>query len=295
MRILIIGIFFTLSLLGCRSDNKSDKNENNLESDNDLSSSQLIKINDRLFSIPAPVQVSFLVKEGNIPFNKSLLSSTSKVNTYTTNFKKALNIGIYGANLGYLNTYEQFPDGAIYFAAVKQLGDELGINSYFDKAMLKRIENNSNNKDSLIYIMSNLYQEIDGFLINNERNIVGILVLAGGWVESLYFMTQTLKQEKSELLINRIGEQKNPLDNLIALLRPYYGTQSDELNFFIQELINLAVLYDGVEIKYLHQEPKVNVEQRLTIINTVSKTMISDYQLNAITDSIAQIRQAIVD
>jgi hypothetical protein len=179
-------------LLSLSCGDSEDEQANNQIDSSFLQNPTIVKINNRLFSIPSPFQVAILVKDNKVAFNKELLNPVQNQINYSTTFKQALNLGVYGADLSYLNIYEQLPDAAGYFAVIKVLSKELGILSTLDENTIKRIEDNSNNKDSLLYILSTIYRDADAYLFNSNRNEVGLLIIAGGWVESLYIMTQTL-------------------------------------------------------------------------------------------------------
>jgi hypothetical protein len=288
-------LIMTGLVLGSCNEEGNDNNASNKIDSTLLKDPTIVKINNRLFSIPSPFQVAMLVKDLKVPFNKELLNSVQNQSNYSTTFQQALNLGVYGADLSYLNIYEQLPDAAGYFAVIKVLSKELGILSTLDEKTLKRIEENNNNKDSLLYILSTVYRDADAYLFNNNRNEVGLLVLAGGWVESLYIMTQTLKQENNQEIINRIGDQKHPLNNLIELNRPYYGKLSEEFDTFLEELVDLATIFDGVVIEYSYEKPTVDEKNKLTIVNSKSKTIITEYQLQKITEMIEKIRTKIVE
>lgn len=293
--IILIFIFIgSLIFSNCNNDEEDDSQNDTIDSA-ELQNPTLVKINDRLFSIPSPFQVALLVKDNNVPFDKNLLNPVQNQVNYSTNYKQALNLGIYGADLSYLNIYEQLPDAASYFAVVKVLSKELGISSTLDEKVIKRIEDNNNNKDSLLYILSTIYRDADSYLFNNDRNEIGLLILAGGWIESLYIMTKILHVKNNQEILSRVGEQKHPLDNLIELMRPYYGNISDEFDVFLEELVELAAIFDGVVIEYTYSEPIVNKVQKLTTITSSSKTIINEYQIQKITEMVDSIRKKIVN
>jgi len=276
------------------TNNNEEETSNKIDSTL-LKNPSIVKINNRLFSIPSPFQVAMVVKDNKVPFNKDLLNLVQNQSNYSTTFKQALNLGVYGADLSYLNIYEQLPDAAGYFAIIKVLSKELGILTTLDEETLKKIEESSNNKDSLMRTMSNIYREADVYLFNNNRNEVGLLILAGGWVESLYIMTQTLSKYNNQEIINRIGDQKYPLDNLIELNRPYYGKISDEFDAFLEELVDMASIFDGVSIEYTYEAPIIDEAKKLTIVNSKSKTIINEYQIQKITEMTAKIRKSIIE
>ncbi len=295
VKVLLFIFVALLSFSNCNNDEEQDNKGNNIDTV-DLKNPKIIKINNRLFSVPSPYQVAVLVKKNNVPYDKNLLNPVQNQANYATNFKQALNLGVYGADLSYLNIYEQLPDAASYFAVVKVLSKELNILSTLDDKIMKRIEANSNNKDSLMYIMSTVFRDADAYLFNSGQNEIGVLVIAGGWIESLYIMTKILQQtNNNEDILRRIGEQKYPLDNLIELMRPYYNNISDEYDNFLLQLVDLASVFDGVAIEYTYSKPITDVENKTTTITSTTKTVINEYQIQKITEMVDSIRTGIVN
>ncbi|MBI5538723.1 MAG: hypothetical protein HY951_01590 [Bacteroidia bacterium] len=288
-------IFMVFAINGCNSNGNSEESiEENIESKIDSTSSTLIKFDNTLFSIPSPYEVAFLIKNSKADFDKNLLNPYNKSHNYTSSYQKALNLGIYGANLGYLNVFEQNSEAIQYFSVIKILSQELGIENAFDKQTVNRIEGNLGNKDSLMFIISNSYRKADQYLKDNNRNDVGVLVLAGGWLESTYMMTELAKTNKSKEILTRIGEQKHPLDNLIKILSPFYN-QSKEYGELIDALIDLAYDFDGIDINYTYAAPTVDVKNKLTVINSKSELIMTDQQIKTISEKITAIRKKIVE
>jgi hypothetical protein len=290
-----IAVFLLMALIiigySCKNDNKNADNKQVTDLDEEFKTSGgLIKLNDRLFSIPAPMQISKMVKEAGIAYNRNYLNPTESLSKYSSTFKQALNLGVYGADLGYLNTYDQLPDAAMYFGVVKVLSKELGILASINQDMISRFEANKENRDSVMSIVSSMYRDADSYLMNNERNEIGIIILAGGWIESLHFLTKIASESKSDLIINRIAEQKYPLDNLIELMRPYYGKQSDEFDELLAALVDLATIFDGITVSYTYEEPVTYAEKKLTVINSTTKAIIQDVHLDMITKQLQLIR-----
>lgn len=256
----------------------------------------LVKFNDRLFNVPSPIQLAGVIQKVQLPYNKELLNSVSKYQNYTTTFKQALNLGIYGANLGYINVFEQLPDAAAYFGAIRALSKELGIMNTFNEETMKRIERNNGNKDSLLYIASIMYRESDQYLMDAERNEVGALILAGGWVESLYLLThiQLAKDMKPEIK-DLIGQQKSALNNLIDILRPHYGKISNEYDSFLENLSELAAIFDDIKVKYTFKSAKTDDAKKLTIVDSQTETIIDSQHIETISRKIEKLRNDITE
>jgi hypothetical protein len=60
------------------------------------------------------------------------------------------------------------------------MANDLNLSSAFSEGLIKRIENNMGKQDSLLYILSNTYRDVDVYLKENQRQREGVLVLAGG-------------------------------------------------------------------------------------------------------------------
>jgi hypothetical protein len=262
----------------------------------DPNKSALLKINNRLFNVPSPLQLAGILKNTNTPFNKELLSDVSLRQNYTTSFKQALNTGVYGADLGYINVYEQLPDAAAYFGAIRALTSELGILNSFSERTMQRIERNNGDKDSLLYIASLIYRESDYYLMNSDRNEISALIIAGGWVESLYLIVNAGKDGAlTPSLKELIGEQKHPLNNLIELLRPYYGKLGNVgYDTFLENLSDLAGIFDEINVKYIFSNAQTDVNKKLTVIDSKTETVLEDSQLKIIRDKVTKLRNEII-
>lgn len=286
----LMGALFILTLTSCGGKKSNEKTDQDLSID---SSSLILKYDNTLFALPSPYQASAIIKSNSLPFNTELANPTSRVSTYNSNFKKGFNLGVYGTDLSYFNIYDKSQECITYFAAVKRLTDELGISSYFDENFFKKIEKNIGNQDSLLFLTSYTYRNADMFLKRDDRSEISAMVLAGGWVESLYLLTQVATTTKNREIINRIGEQKYPLDNLIDILSPHYYV-SPEYSELVDNLVDLAYEFDGIIFNYYYKPPKVDPANKLIIINSESQVVLSEYQLEVITKKLKAIRDKAV-
>lgn len=255
-------------------------------------STQLMEIEGKMFSFPSPVQTAFLIKEVGSNYDAAVLNDPASVNKYATSFSKSMNLGIYGADLGYVTIYEQTQDAISYLKAVKMLANDLGVAGAFDMALLERFEKNIGNKDSLLVLVGDAFRASDAYLKNNERSDVGALVLAGGWIESLYFTTMEAEKSGNKAIIDRIGAQKNTCKNLVSLLMPYYN--KEEYTAFIDQLMELNDVFSGIESVYTYKEPTVDAANNKTIVNSTTEIRVSPEQLKDITAKVKNIRSGLI-
>ncbi|MCC6837899.1 MAG: hypothetical protein IT234_05105 [Bacteroidia bacterium] len=258
----------------------------------DSTQTTILNVSGEIFSIPSPIQTAFLIKNSGATYSKEVLNPANKSSQYSTNFSKALNLGIYGADLGYVTIYDQTQDAIGYLNAAKKLADELGVSGAFDAQTIDRFQKNLGNKDSMLVLVGVAYRSSDSYLKNNDRNDVSGLVLAGGWLESLYFATNVYKTKPNEDVKRRIAEQKSSLQSLIKLLTQYYS--QPEYTEFIDNLNDLSTVFDGVEFKYTYEKPTTDAEKKMTTINSKSEVNITPEQIESISQKVKSIRTAIV-
>lgn len=291
---VIIALIVALPIIsGCGSRSNKEQSSDLKEKLLPDTVSMLVKFDNSLFPLPSPYQAATLLKTKNIPFDESIASPLDNYQHFSTAFKKALNLGIYGTDLSYLNIYDRTPESISYLSVIKSLSDQLGISASFDQSFFSSVEKNINNKDSLLVILSKTYRKTDSYLRVNDRKNIGSLILAGGWVESLYILTKIGKGTNDREIINRIGEQKHPLDNLIEILTPYYY-KSQEFSTLIDGLIDLAYEFDGVIYTYSYKEPKIDADKKIIFINSESRVVMSEYHLETVSKKIEAIRNQII-
>ncbi|MBL4577579.1 MAG: hypothetical protein JKX74_03845 [Flavobacteriales bacterium] len=290
---------FLFCLAACSPDGDKEVAVENIEKETDSMEDmkslgeEIQKSGKVFYTIPSPLELTSIIKKAGAKYDKSVLNSVKNISNYVTQTSMALNLGVYGADLSYASIFEQTQETMHYFAAAKKLADALGITSAFGENTITRIQNNLNNRDSLVSIISDSYWETDAYLKENRRSSTSGLVIAGGWLEGLYISTKlAAKTENNTEIVTRIGEQKLTLTNLTAMLKNFQDPEVEEV---VNDLIELQEVFAPVEITYSRKPPTTNSETKVTTLNTTSTISISDEQLLAISEKIDAIRTKIVN
>ena len=281
-----------LSITSCGGDSEKEKKDEIKSHVLDANSSINTEFEGKLFSIPSPIETAILIKSASSNYNGKMLNSASRVGDYASTYQRALNLGVYGADLGYATLYGQNKESLNYLNALEKLGDGLGISSAFDANFAKRFEANSANKDSLLVIVQDAYRVGDNFLKKNQQKDVSSLILTGGWIESMYFATELNKLGRNEAIINRVGDQKQSLETIILLMEEFNknGTNDD----LIKDLKVLKEYFDNIKVTYSYVEPMTNAAKHLTVLNHHSSVAASDEVIGQITTKIKEIRTKII-
>lgn len=179
---------------------------------------------ETFFQVPSPGEMLTFIKTigGNNNKNTSFLNSPDNQKNYTDAKQKALNFGVYSCDLSYCSIFEIGSEALKYFKVVKQLGDQIGVSGAIQPDVLKRLEGNLSNPDSLAVITDDIYFSSFETLESGQQGPTLALVVAGGWIESLFIATNlSNKYEEKSPVVARLADQKYTLDNLVEFLKKY--------------------------------------------------------------------------
>jgi hypothetical protein len=290
-------IVLCLLLSACGGKNKKEKidinsllnegKENNLE----ISAESMNAI---IESIPSPLEIAMVIKQSGVEFNEKMLNDQENASRYTTDQEKALCIGVYGGDLGYINIYEKAYMTVNYLTTIKSLADDINIGQFFDFNSIKRMASNNDKMDSLIYLSTINFNKMDAFLRSQKRSNLSILMVTGTWTEGLYIASKVAIENKNKEVVDWVGYQKIIIDQLILGLSAY---KNDEyFQKIVTDLKSLKAVYNGITITYDYHEPEsVEVDGRLVIVDKSTSTVnITEAQLNQIGELVTQIRSRLV-
>jgi len=297
---------FLVGMTACGAgEDKPDKdkilgNENQEETEENSSNPRISKevLSDIITSIPSPLEISFLIKELGIQYDREILTAKNRdASNYKTEFEQALNLGVYSTDLGYANIYQETQDALEFLGNVNAMADELGIGEYFDFKTIKELAEKSDNLDSLLIVTSTNLESINEHLQQKDRSDLTILILTGGWLEALYVTCEVAnKTEGNELLNNRIGEQKVILDQLVLLLS-FYEQEYANIKKLKEQLAELQQIYNDVEMSFKYEESTTHeTDDGILVVeeNTTSQFNLTKENLTNILNKTREIRQSII-
>jgi hypothetical protein len=289
-----------LIITACSSDKKSSEQAflESLDSEKTTqSAASEAAIAEILQQIPSPLEISVLLRQSGKRYNREILNSPDNLSQYNSNYKKALNLGIYGTDLGYTNIYEQNKDGVNYIEVIKRLADGLSIGQFFDIETIGRLASNSKNLDSLLLITTQNFNNINHYLQTQGRASVSVLLLSGGWLEALHITCNVAASDPSNTLLQeKIGEQKVILNNIISLLT-FYKETDQNMALLLADMQELRKVFEKVNITYTYKESTFEIVDGVMVIkdNSTSTIDISLDTVNEIRTLVGEIRNKIIE
>lgn len=284
-----------LALLGCgggpSASDGTSKGADTLDTVVEQPGSGIVKVGGRLFNVPSPVQTALLFRKLGVAYDKSLLLPSEQASKLTGRGSKALAMGMYGADLAYATIHKDGTRSIATLGLIERLSTELELGNAFDAALLERFKRNVANEDSLLALNGVAFRAADAYLQENGRNDVSVLVLTGGWIESLYLMVNAGDAKNADAISGRVGEQKRTLDDLVKALE---AMQDTALQPLLAELRSLQAAYQGVTTAYSFEKPVTDVKTKTTHINSITTVTVTPEQMKAIAAQVNKMRTLIL-
>lgn len=244
-----LGLIFTAVclLIACNGGTEPEKKEEMKDSvlapvvDSKLAES------DISYTLPSPMQIANIFKKSGLKYYSGITNKPDNAAKYKSGSAsgKALNLGVYSADLSYCILNKQNQDSKNYFRSCKELATELGLSAAFEtKNAGKRMEKNLNNQDSLSAILVDIQMESDNILSDNNQEHISVISFAGAWIESMYIGIQVHTKEKNANMTAKLVEQMAIADNIIKALKAQSGREAGIENI-IKQMTSLNEIYNS--------------------------------------------------
>lgn len=245
------------------------------------------------YSLSSPIELSTLIKSTGGNYRKDLLLDPKAESQYQSTTKRALILGLYGADLSYSTIYNQQGQAVKYLAASKRIGSHLGIHEAFTADIIERANANIENRDSMLTIMTEMYWLTSSQLQEESRDQTSLLVMTGGWIEGLYLGCSLLDPEDPDPdLVMRLSEQKYNAEQLEMMLGLFPEDQA--LQQLKSDLGPLFSVYRNATIESESSELVVNESSKSVTIGGTHTIKMDLEDLNELKESALEIRAQIV-
>ncbi len=220
-------------------------------------------VKEVVYPLPTPFELTQMLNDIGAAYVSSVLNPVNKVEKYFTEKDKAVNLGVYGADLAYATTYNKEQDVKSYLKAVRTLIDALGVNIDYSPLFSDEVKMKANNKDTLVQIITNTFYSTYSSLKEKNSPEIALMMVAGMWIELMHIATHISKDTYNNTqIVNIIGKQKDSYNKLMNLLSKY--PQNKDLSELSTKLEVLKPVFNKVE-------QGLTVEEYNILLSTIEK------------------------
>lgn len=264
-------ILITLILAGSCKSSIKDKVEREAKFFQPIVKETIKKeVEEIVYPLPTSFEVTNMLNDIGIAYIIGITNPVENADRYFTEKSKALNLGVYAADLSYASTYQMKQDVMLFLEASKKLTDDLGISAIYNEELVKEVEENIDNKEEWVDIITNSFYEVYEYLQKNDRSNLSLMIVAGSWIEALYLTTHVSSSVYHNYnIVKIIHEQKSSLDKLINILQEYKDDKA--ISELLQNLGPIKKVYDSIDESLTQQQ----VEAIILAIESVRDKIVS--------------------
>jgi hypothetical protein len=295
---LLLFVALGLILTGCNRGPKSEgegSGEFEASGNIDAETQEQLNTAKRIFySLPSPLETAMLIKNAGAVYNEELMNPTSNSSRYITSKSKALNLGIYSTDLSYASLFDQSQATLDYIGAAKEMADGLNILDAIDEETVTQLEEQINNRDAIIDIISETLMNSSSFLKENDLEGTASVILVGGWIEGLYIASNLIEDNdlKDNKLVERIVDQKLSLDIMINLLEA--SPEDQDAQDVLEDVKALKTIFDKISIDQGEVTAVEDSETNVTTLKSESSIKISNRVFTELKTKVIEIRSSYI-
>ncbi len=244
---------------GCSVSGSQDKT--NVMSKQDVEQN----VHEFVYPLPTAFEITEMLNRIDAAYILDICNPKENVDKYVTEAKRAINMGVYSADLCYASTYNQQSNVMDYTQTIRALIDALDMTRAVDPELASKMEDNENNREGMTELISNSFYDSYDYLNRNGRGPVSLMIVAGSWIEGLYIATHISQETfENKEMIKILQSQKEPLVKLVELLGKVEGEPN--LSEISNDLQPLYKIYTSVDDNSLSEEQMNNIRKEIEIV-----------------------------
>jgi hypothetical protein len=202
-------------------------------------------IESNVYPLPTSAEVIKMLTDLEVGYIFGISNPVENSKKYFSSTSRAVNMGVYGADLSYATLYNIQQAVIDYMDAIRNLSNELNMSKIYDATLYDKIKANFDNKDELVKVLTGAFNDTYNYLADNDQQPLALLVVGGAWVEGMYLTTHVSAAAYQVAGISKnLLEQKKSFDLFLEITKPY---ENDPIvSDFVKILDPIKKVYSGI-------------------------------------------------
>jgi hypothetical protein len=203
------------------------------------------KIGENVYPLPTSADVIKMLSELEVGYQFGISNPVESASKYISSTSRAINMGVFGADLSYCTIYNINQEVINYLNAIRTLANELNMSKIYDETLYQKIKDNFDKKDELVKILTDAFNQTYNYLSENEQQNLALLVVGGAWVEGMYLTCNVSEAAYQVAGISKnLLEQKKSFEVFIEITKPYVADPG--VGDFVKKLDPIKKVYEGL-------------------------------------------------
>ena len=278
-------------MVSCGENFEDQKSQESVDELDSISAPDKLIVTDDdevIYNLPSALQIAYVFKKSGAGFISTLLNNKSNFSKYnTSNYKRAINFGVYSADLAYCIFNKKYQESKEYLKSCKEMGSYLSLNQAFESDnMAQRFDKNIAIEDSVVKIVSNIQLKTDVMFEQNKQKHITVIAFAGAWTESMYIATEVYAKDKNKKVLSSLMEQLLLSEIIIKALKVHKASEQ-ELPDLINSIEKINAQFNSIVSVKSAMEKDEEMDFNLMAV--------TDNELKSISESVKALRTSMVD
>jgi hypothetical protein len=213
------------------------------------------EIGTNVYPLPTSAEVIKMLTELEVGYIIGLSNPVENTKKYFSSTTRAINLGVFGADLSYATLYNMHQEVINYLNAIRSLSNELNMSKIYNEDLYNKIKANFDNKEELVKVLTSAFNETYSYLSENDQQQLALLVVGGAWVEGMYLTTNVSEAAYQVAGISKVLlEQKKSFELYLEITQPYVSDPS--IGDFVKLLEPMKNVYAGLGSSLTEQNIK---------------------------------------
>jgi hypothetical protein len=213
------------------------------------------QIETNVYPLPTSASVIKMLTELEVGYIIGISNPVENTKKYFSSSTRAVNLGVYGADLSYVTLYNIQQEVINYLNAIRSLANELNMTKIYNEELYNQIKLNFDNRDELVKILTKSFNDSYSYLSQNDQQPLALLVVGGAWIEGIYLTTHVSEAAYEVAGISKVLlEQKKSFELFLEITKPYATDPS--ISDFLKLLEPVNKVYSALGTSLTEQNIK---------------------------------------
>ena len=205
------------------------------------------EIEKNVYPLPTSAEVISMLTDLEVGYIIGISNPVENAKKYFTSSSRAINMGVYGADLSYATLYNIQQAVIDYLEAIRSIANELNMAQIYDESLYEKIKVNFDNRDELVKILTEAFNNTYAYL-----SVISPFWWLAEWVEGMYLTTHVSEAAYQIAGIAKVLlEQKSSFELFLEISKPYL--EDPNLNDFVNKLEPMKKVYEGIGTSLTNQ------------------------------------------
>jgi hypothetical protein len=227
------------------------------------------QIDSNVYQMPSSAAIIKMLTDLEVGYIFGISNPVENIRKYLSSTSRAINMGVFGADLSYATLYNIQQEVINYLDAIRSLANELNMSKVYDETLYEKIKQNFDNKDQLVSILTTSFNDTYNYLSENDQQVLALLVVGGAWVEGMFLTTHVSEAAYQVAGISKnLLEQKKSFELYLEITSPY--DKDPIITDFVKKLEPVKTVYAGLGTSLTEQ----NIKDITKAIETVRSQIV---------------------